>query len=135
MTEKGDRPIPVRELLAGGRKPVREGTEGPDQGDEDVVLTPDPGLEPRVVELGGVPWTVEALGRTRSGHVADTGALLLTVGFTPAGDPGSAGSAERAAGRREALAVARTLDDLSLADLEDLLQKSRVKDPGDGVSN
>ncbi len=141
MTGRGERPIPVRELLAGARGPRHEEVEGsPDASGAEARAAP------RILVVEGVRWQVEAIGRGRSGHPPDSGATLLHLAFTQVSEPGPGGERGAAhdaangtsegadAPRREGIAVARELDDLSDEALEALLARSRPGAAGPGVS-
>jgi hypothetical protein len=125
VSEKGDRPIPVRSVAPPPAPAPPSG--GPPAGRPGPDPTP---LEPsRPVEIDGRRWDVRAVGRTRTGHGRDAGALLLLLTFTPAGEgPDEAGVGmgdATPAAMREALAVARSLEDLDDQVLAELLARSR----------
>jgi len=127
VSDERDRPIPVRSVApppaAAAPTPVDTEAAGAES-------DPTPLESFRPVEIDGRGWEVRAVGRTRTGHGRDTGALLLLLTFTPAGAEGpgevgeEVGDAKRAA-VREALAVARSLDDLDDEVLAELLERSR----------
>ncbi len=59
-----------------GPEPVRARIEQPSR-------SPDQGAEPpaRELRVQGALWLVRELGRTRTGHPGDSGAILLHLGF------------------------------------------------------
>jgi len=127
VSEKGDRPIPVRSVAP----PPASTPPAAESGPERAAPHPPP-LEPsRPLEIDGRQWEVRAVGRTRTGHGRDAGALLLLLTFTPAGDGEKGDEAGMEVGdatpaaSREALAVARSLDDLDDEVLAELLERSR----------
>jgi len=125
VSEKGDRPIPVRSVAPPPAPVPAPPSETPaaDQAGSDPPLS----QPPRLLEIDGRRWEVHAVGRTRTGHGRDAGALLLLLTFTPV----EVGDATPAA-VREALAVARSLEDLDDEVLAELLERSRPV-PGRGT--
>jgi hypothetical protein len=129
VSEKGDRPIPVRSVAPPPASTPAVGDSEPERaGPHPAPLEPS-----RSLEIAGRQWEVRAVGRTRTGHGRDAGALLLLLAFTPAGAGEGQGADEAEvevgdatpAGVREALAVARSLDDLDDDVLAELLERSR----------
>jgi hypothetical protein len=131
MSSEGRRPIPVRDLVGGkgigkseaAESPARGAPEGP--GGEPTPPSAEP--EIREFDVAGARWRARVVGRTRTGDERDAGAVLLALEFDRVNDPtGPSG--------REALAVARTLDELDDHALEELLARSRPRPPEGGVS-
>ncbi|TVP50019.1 MAG: hypothetical protein EA350_01140 [Gemmatimonadales bacterium] len=147
MSGKGERPIPVRSVAP---PPTAAPVPGP-SGAERTGPRPGTSEPARLLEIDGKRWEVRAAGSTRTGQAPDAGALLLMITFTAAGgeDAEAAGAGARAttgsdagadagsdggadvgdatpAATREALAVARSLDDLDDEVLAELLERSRL---------
>lgn len=102
------RPTPVRDLMR------------PDEAEAESSASPSPAPPPSVeLEIDGIAWRVEVVGRTRSGTAPDTGAPLLLLRFRRETE-GEGREAER-----EAWAVSRSLSDLSELQLEELFGRSR----------
>jgi hypothetical protein len=123
MSGKGDRPIPVRSVAP---PPASTPVQPPGEAASPDPTPPEPA---RPLVIDGTRWDVRAVGRTRSGHGRDAGALLLLLNFTPSeGKPDREGKDRGDAARpvvREALAVGRSLDDLDDEVLGELLERSR----------
>lgn len=96
-TPTPSRPVPVRAAMEAER-------------DE-----PDPVEPPSVtVEVEGDRWLVRVEGRTRAGHPSDVGASLLLLSAARASEPD-----ERL---REAMVVARRLEDFTPEELADVVR-------------
>lgn len=80
----------------------------------------------RTIEVENLEWRVEVIGSGRSGSRADAGAPLLLLRFTP----GPLGPDTEPSEVREGWAVGRTLSDIPMTDLEDLLHRARRVEGG-----
>jgi hypothetical protein len=101
-------PTPVRDLMPAASPQQAEGEAEPS-------AVPDKEVE---FEVREDRWVARVGGVTRSGTAPDQGAPLLLVTFQPAGE-------EEPDPRREAWTVASGLDELSIAELRDLFERSR----------
>jgi hypothetical protein len=124
MTADGDRPIPVRSVAPAT---ATESVASRDASASDPAPPPPPSQPPRILETEQGRWEVRPIGRTRTGHGRDAGALLLLVRFDPVEAGGGEGETERprALQPREGLGVARSLEDLDDEALEELLERAR----------
>ncbi|CAN5736361.1 hypothetical protein BH23GEM11_BH23GEM11_15700 [soil metagenome] len=140
MSEKGDRPIPVRSVapppapIPASSSPPGAGAAG--AGAERAEIDPSPLEPPRFLELDGLRWEVQAVGQTRTGYGRDAGAILLLLKFVPVPpDAPVVGKDATPVDPREALAVARSLDDLDNEMLSELLERSRpLRQEGPGAT-
>jgi len=128
VTADGDRPIPVRSVAPAARpEPSDIQNASPDSSSapSGPVAPAAPSPPPRLLDAREGRWEVRPIGRTRTGHGRDAGALLLLVRFEPLeGGEGEAGT-PRSRESREGLVVARSLDDLDDEALEALLERAR----------
>lgn len=113
-------PIPVREMVPDRKpEPVRRREAEPTEIPE-ITLA---------FEVEGEEWIAKEAGRTRSGTSPDSGAPLLLVTFHRAGAEEESGGDQESVRaedpEREALTVARSLEDLSPLQVEELFQRSR----------
>jgi len=119
-----ERPSPVREGAPEVKPtPVREGVAGVPPTESETGASAGPVSEATSLVIDGVTWTVRVRGRGRLG--ADTGpAPLLVLGFSLA--------PEADVPDREALVVARALEELTPRQLERAFDVSRPP-PAPGV--
>ncbi len=113
-------PIPVRETVPDRKpEPVRRREAEPTEIPEVTMA----------FEADGEQWIATEAGRTRSGTSPDSGAPLLLITFHRAvAEDESEGDDEpvrKGDPEREVLAVARSLEDLSSLQVEELFRRSR----------
>lgn len=114
-----DRPPPA----SGRPTPVRVGAP------RAVAPAEPPAPRKTWTTAGGAEWSVEVVGRARTGGRGTSGADLLLLVFRPVVEGGTDGPSETGAevggDAREVLAVADSLDDLPPDRLDDLLSRAR----------
>lgn len=119
--QEGSGVVPGAQPEGGGAPPGTAG-HGPSEGDASDALR-------NFLSGAGESWTVEVVGRGRTGTLPDVGAPLLLLRFRPAlPGPGESGGTDSApAPPPDHLAVGRRLEDLPDEVLDVLLSDARSR--------